>query len=100
MLALASARKHNTKGNPLCSPFAQVVVLATSILSAEMVLATLPIQRLKRSTLFVDVLSVKVGCRSGTYACMRVVGKVMWTRRQCCALFDVVGRLVRMCVYT
>ncbi len=36
-----------------------MVVLATSILSLEGVLCTLPVQRLRRSTLFVDVLSVK-----------------------------------------
>lgn len=36
-----------------------VVILATSILSTSAVLASLPLQRLKRSTLFVDVLSVK-----------------------------------------
>jgi arogenate dehydrogenase (NADP+) len=38
----------------------QVVVLATSILSTEKVLRTLPVLRLRRNTLFVDVLSVKV----------------------------------------
>ena len=37
----------------------EVVVLASSILSTEAVLNSLPVQRLKRSTLFVDVLSVK-----------------------------------------
>ncbi|KAJ6394747.1 hypothetical protein OIU77_023863 [Salix suchowensis] len=37
----------------------EVVILCTSILSTEKVLQTLPFQRLKRSTLFVDVLSVK-----------------------------------------
>lgn len=37
-----------------------VVVLATSILSTEPVLRSLPLARFKRSTLFVDVLSVKV----------------------------------------
>lgn len=37
-----------------------VVVLASSILSARSVLENLPLQRLRRSTLFVDVLSVKV----------------------------------------
>ena len=36
-----------------------MVVLATSILSARAVLDGLPLQRFKRSTLFVDVLSVK-----------------------------------------
>jgi len=42
-----------------CEEHPEVVVLATSILSAERVLRALPVQRLKRSTLFVDVLSVK-----------------------------------------
>ncbi|KAJ7567571.1 hypothetical protein O6H91_02G153400 [Diphasiastrum complanatum] len=42
-----------------CEEHPDVVVLCTSILSAESVLRSLPIQRLKRSTLFVDVLSVK-----------------------------------------
>jgi prephenate dehydrogenase len=36
-----------------------VVLLCTSILSTESVLQSLPLQRLKRNTLFVDVLSVK-----------------------------------------
>lgn len=42
-----------------CEEHPEVVVLATSILSTERVLRSLPVQRLKRSTLFVDVLSVK-----------------------------------------
>jgi arogenate dehydrogenase (NADP+) len=42
-----------------CEAHPDVVVLATSILSAATVLASLPLGRLKRSTLFVDVLSVK-----------------------------------------
>jgi arogenate dehydrogenase (NADP+), plant len=42
-----------------CEEHPEVVVLATSILSSERVLRSLPVQRLKRSTLFVDVLSVK-----------------------------------------
>ena len=37
----------------------EVVIMASSILSSEAVLNSLPVQRLKRSTLFVDVLSVK-----------------------------------------
>ncbi|XP_012573499.1 arogenate dehydrogenase 1, chloroplastic-like [Cicer arietinum] len=37
----------------------EVILLCTSILSTENVLKSLPVQRLKRSTLFVDVLSVK-----------------------------------------
>lgn len=36
-----------------------MVLLCTSILSTEAVLNSLPTQRLKRNTLFVDVLSVK-----------------------------------------
>ncbi len=46
----------------------QVVVLASSILSTENVLRSLPVQRLRRNTLFVDVLSVKVWalpCQAG-----------------------------------
>ncbi|WOL15484.1 hypothetical protein Cni_G24265 [Canna indica] len=43
----------------LCEQHPDVVLLATSILSAEKVLRSIPIQRLRRSTLFVDVLSVK-----------------------------------------
>ena len=37
-----------------------VVILATSILSTKAVLEKLPLLRFRRSTLFVDVLSVKV----------------------------------------
>lgn len=36
-----------------------MVIMATSILSTDKVLKAIPLQRLKRSTLFVDVLSVK-----------------------------------------
>ncbi|XP_010445503.2 PREDICTED: arogenate dehydrogenase 1, chloroplastic-like [Camelina sativa] len=43
----------------LCERHPNVVLLCTSILSIENVLKTLPFQRLRRSTLFVDVLSVK-----------------------------------------
>jgi hypothetical protein len=43
-----------------CEEHPDVVILASSILSTEAVLRSLPVQRLKRSTLFVDVLSVKV----------------------------------------
>ncbi|XP_072989390.1 arogenate dehydrogenase 2, chloroplastic [Typha latifolia] len=43
----------------LCESHPDVVVLATSILSAEPVLRSLPLHRLRRSTLFADVLSVK-----------------------------------------
>lgn len=43
-----------------CEAHPDVVVLATSILSLQDILGKLPVQRLRRSTLFVDVLSVKV----------------------------------------
>ncbi|XP_061350847.1 arogenate dehydrogenase 1, chloroplastic isoform X1 [Gastrolobium bilobum] len=43
----------------LCEQHPDVILLCTSILSTEKVLKSLPVQRLKRSTLFVDVLSVK-----------------------------------------
>ncbi|KFK22706.1 hypothetical protein AALP_AAs49083U000100 [Arabis alpina] len=45
--------------NDLCERHPDVVLLCTSILSTENVLKTLPFQRLRRNTLFVDVLSVK-----------------------------------------
>ncbi|KAJ4805380.1 arogenate dehydrogenase [Rhynchospora pubera] len=48
----------------LCESHPDVVLLCTSILSAEKVLRSIPIQRLRRSTLFVDVLSVKEFPRS------------------------------------
>ncbi|GMH20581.1 hypothetical protein Nepgr_022422 [Nepenthes gracilis] len=50
--------------NDLCEEHPEVVVLCTSILSTESVLRMLPFQRLRRSTLFVDVLSVKEFPRS------------------------------------
>ncbi|XP_045786606.1 arogenate dehydrogenase 1, chloroplastic [Trifolium pratense] len=43
----------------LCEQHPEVILLCTSILSTEKVLKSLPLKRLKRSTLFVDVLSVK-----------------------------------------
>ncbi|KAG7021221.1 Arogenate dehydrogenase 1, chloroplastic, partial [Cucurbita argyrosperma subsp. argyrosperma] len=43
----------------LCEEHPEVVLLCTSILSTEKVLRSLPFRRLKRNTLFVDVLSVK-----------------------------------------
>ncbi|XP_039117805.1 arogenate dehydrogenase 2, chloroplastic-like isoform X1 [Dioscorea cayenensis subsp. rotundata] len=43
----------------LCEQHPDVVLLSTSILSAADVLNTLPLGRLRRSTLFADVLSVK-----------------------------------------
>ena len=43
-----------------CESHPDVVILSTSILSMEKVLESLPVQRLRRNTLFIDVLSVKV----------------------------------------
>jgi hypothetical protein len=43
-----------------CEEHPDVVILASSILSTADVLRGLPVQRLRRNTLFVDVLSVKV----------------------------------------
>ncbi|CAK9153177.1 unnamed protein product [Ilex paraguariensis] len=43
----------------LCEEHPEILLLCTSIFSTENVLRSLPLQRLKRSTLFVDVLSVK-----------------------------------------
>lgn len=46
-----------------CESHPDVVIFATSILSLETVLKKFPVQRLRRSTLIVDVASVKV-CKS------------------------------------
>ncbi|MEW5314382.1 MAG: hypothetical protein WDW38_005888 [Sanguina aurantia] len=46
--------------NDFCEEHPEVVLLASSILSCENVFKSIPVQRLKRNTLFVDVLSVKV----------------------------------------
>ena len=43
----------------LCEEHPEVILLCTSIISTEAVLRSLPLSRLKRSTLFADVLSVK-----------------------------------------
>ncbi|XP_075509844.1 arogenate dehydrogenase 2, chloroplastic-like [Primulina tabacum] len=43
----------------LCENHPDVILLCTSILSTEQVLKSLPLHRLRRNTLFVDVLSVK-----------------------------------------
>ncbi|KAK1403502.1 Prephenate/arogenate dehydrogenase domain-containing protein [Heracleum sosnowskyi] len=43
----------------LCEEHPDAILLCTSIISTEFVLRSLPLQRLKRNTLFVDVLSVK-----------------------------------------
>ncbi|RZC58978.1 hypothetical protein C5167_006294 [Papaver somniferum] len=48
-----------TDADDLCEEHPEVVLLCSSIVSFELVLRSLPLQRLKRSTLFVDVLSVK-----------------------------------------
>lgn len=43
----------------LCEEHPEIILLCTSIISTEQVVLSLPLQRLKRSTLVVDVLSVK-----------------------------------------
>ncbi|KAH7547428.1 hypothetical protein FEM48_Zijuj01G0309000 [Ziziphus jujuba var. spinosa] len=48
-----------TDPHDLCEQHPEVVVLCTSILSTESVIKSIPFQRLRRNTLFVDVLSVK-----------------------------------------
>ncbi|KAI3495985.1 hypothetical protein L1887_38333 [Cichorium endivia] len=48
-----------SNADDLCEEHPEVILLCTSILSTDKVLRSLPLQRLKRSTLFVDVLSVK-----------------------------------------
>nr|AYE54614.1 arogenate dehydrogenase alpha [Simmondsia chinensis] len=53
-----------TDPHDLCESHPDVILLCTSILSTERVLRTLPLHRLRRSTLFVDVLSVKEFPRS------------------------------------
>ncbi|CAN4106070.1 unnamed protein product [Withania somnifera] len=45
--------------NDLCEQHPEIILLSTSINSLERVIRSLPIQKLKRNTLFVDVLSVK-----------------------------------------
>ncbi|KAL3623967.1 Arogenate dehydrogenase 2, chloroplastic [Castilleja foliolosa] len=45
--------------NDLCEQHPDVILICTSILSTETVLRAVPLQRLRRNTLFVDVLSVK-----------------------------------------
>ncbi|KAL1194868.1 Arogenate dehydrogenase 1 [Cardamine amara subsp. amara] len=50
--------------NDLCERHPDVVLLSTSIISTEHILKTLPFQRLRRNTLFVDVLSVKEFAKS------------------------------------
>eukprot|EP00898_Chlorokybus_atmophyticus_P006893 jgi/Chlat1/7204/Chrsp57S06850 len=48
-----------TDPDDFCEEHPEVVLLSTSILSTEATLKSLPLQRLRRNTLFVDVLSVK-----------------------------------------
>ncbi|KAL0427232.1 UNVERIFIED_CONTAM: Arogenate dehydrogenase 2, chloroplastic [Sesamum latifolium] len=43
----------------LCEQHPDVILICTSIISTESVLRAMPLQRLRRNTLFVDVLSVK-----------------------------------------
>ncbi|KAL8488433.1 hypothetical protein ACS0TY_024635 [Phlomoides rotata] len=45
--------------NDICEQHPDVMVICTSIISMESVLKSIPLQRLRRNTLFVDVLSVK-----------------------------------------
>lgn len=45
--------------NDLCEQHPDIILFCTSINSLERVIRSLPIQKLKRNTLFVDVLSVK-----------------------------------------
>ncbi|PHT37939.1 Arogenate dehydrogenase 1, chloroplastic [Capsicum baccatum] len=45
--------------NDICEQHPDIILLCTSINSLERVICSLPIQKLKRNTLFVDVLSVK-----------------------------------------
>lgn len=58
-VAASMGVKYFQDADDFCESHPDVVVLATSILSLEKVLENLPVQRLKRSTLIVDVLSVK-----------------------------------------
>ncbi|KMT02732.1 hypothetical protein BVRB_8g193180 [Beta vulgaris subsp. vulgaris] len=53
-----------TDADDLCEEHPEVILLCTSILSTEKVLRSLPLHRLRRSTLFADVLSVKEFPRS------------------------------------
>nr|ACG39182.1 arogenate dehydrogenase isoform 2 [Zea mays] len=57
--AAAMGARFFPDAHDLCECHPDVVVLATSILSAESVVRSLPLHRLRRDTLFVDVLSVK-----------------------------------------
>ncbi|XP_057767983.1 arogenate dehydrogenase 2, chloroplastic-like [Salvia miltiorrhiza] len=48
-----------TDPHDLCEQHPDVILICTSVISTESVLRSLPLQRLRRNTLFVDVLSVK-----------------------------------------
>ena len=50
---------YSRDADDFCEEHPDVVLLASSILSTDAVLRSLPLARLKRNTLFVDVLSVK-----------------------------------------
>lgn len=52
--------RYFSDGDDFCEQHPDVVIFASSILSLESVVQSLPVQRLKRNTLFVDVLSVKI----------------------------------------
>ncbi|WIA17300.1 hypothetical protein OEZ85_014167 [Tetradesmus obliquus] len=58
--AAAIGAEYFEDADDFCEEHPDVVILASSILSTEPVLRHLPLTRLKRSTLIVDVLSVKV----------------------------------------
>lgn len=49
-----------TDPDDFCEEHPDVVILSCSIISLEKVVSNIPLHRLKRSTLIVDVLSVKV----------------------------------------
>lgn len=59
MLTILAVVLSDRDADDFCEEHPEVVLLCTSILSTEAVLHSLPLQRLKRNTLFVDVLSVK-----------------------------------------
>jgi arogenate dehydrogenase (NADP+) len=58
--AAAIGAEYFEDADDFCEEHPDVVILASSILSTEPVVRNLPLTRLKRSTLIVDVLSVKV----------------------------------------
>jgi arogenate dehydrogenase (NADP+) len=62
-----------------CEEHPEIILLCSSIISVEAVLKSLPTQRLKRSTLFADVLSVKEFPH-------RLFLQVLSPESMCCAL--------------